>query len=318
VSSFFAMPAPASAYAGRVDALLWTMTGLTGAVALGVFAVMTVFAIRYRQAAVVDRTLTPKTTRNVALEATWILLPLALFLAFFFWAAWLFYSYESPPSRPLEIYVVAKQWMWKLEHANGRREINELHIPRGRGIKLVMTSQDVIHSFFVPAFRVKRDVVPGRFAILWFTPTVSGEYHLFCSEYCGTDHARMDGRIIVMEPDAYARWLASGSAGQSLAMRGAARFRGLGCSGCHTAGAAVHAPQLENLWGRTIALADGRFVTFDERYVRDHILLPGREIPAGYANEMPSFAGRVSEQDLLELVEYIKSLGGAAPQAEAR
>jgi cytochrome c oxidase subunit 2 len=202
--------------------------------------------------------------------------------------------------------------MWKIEHPSGAREINELHVPRGRPVKLVMTSQDVIHSFYVPAFRVKRDVVPGRFAVLWFTATRSGEYHLLCAEYCGTDHSRMGGRIVVLEPDAYARWLESGSHESSLASRGAAKFVSLGCSGCHVGSTLVHAPDLRHLYGRTVPLADGSFVRVDERYLRDSILLPGKDIAAGYADDMPSFAGRVSEEDLLELIEYIKSL---APEA---
>ena len=315
----FAMPAAASDFAGRVDVLFWAMTGTTGAVALAIFVVIVWFSIRFRRAAVVDRTLSELATgqgRNHVLEILWITVPLLIFLAFYVWAAWLYFAYDNPPARPLEVYVVAKQWMWKLEQPNGRREINELHVPRGRGVKLVMTSQDVIHSFYVPAFRIKRDVVPGRYEVLWFTPTRTGEYHLFCSEYCGTDHARMGGRIVVMEPDAYARWLAGGTPQVSLAALGAAKFRSLGCSGCHAAGTTVHAPSLEHLFGTSVPLADGQFVLVDERYVRDSILLPGSEIAAGYQNLMPSYAGRVSEEDLLELIEYIKSRAQAT-DAEA-
>jgi cytochrome c oxidase subunit II len=316
VSQFIGMPTAASAFAGKVDVLLWTMTAVTGTVAAGIFILLVVFAIRYRRAAVVNRTLSrsPATRRRQrALEYTWIAVPLAIFIGFFVWAAALYFNYESPPRGALEIYVVARQWMWKLEQPNGRREIDELHVPRGRPVKLIMTSQDVIHSFFVPGFRLKRDVVPGMFTILWFTPTVNGEYHLFCSEYCGTDHSRMGGRVVVMEPQAYAHWLASGNHEPSLATSGEAKFRAFGCSGCHSAGAAVHAPDLANLYGRTIPLANGQFVQVDERYLRDSILLPGSELAAGYPNIMPSFAGRVSEQDLLELIAYIKSM---APRAD--
>lgn len=311
MSQIFSMPPEATDFAARVDVLFWAMTGTTGAVAVGIFILLICFSIRFRRAAAVNRTLNESASGercNRTLEIVWITVPLLIFLAFYVWAAWLYFGYETPPSRPLQIYVVAKQWMWKLEQPNGRREINELHVPRGRGVKLVMTSQDVIHSFYVPAFRIKRDVVPGRYEVLSFTPTRSGEYHLFCSEYCGTDHARMGGRIVVMEPDAYARWLAAGTAEVPLARLGAAKFRSLGCGGCHGAEAAVHAPSLEHLYGTTIPLADGRFVTVDERYVRDSILLPGAEIAAGYQNLMPSYTGRVSEEDLLELIEYIKSL----------
>jgi cytochrome c oxidase subunit II len=198
------MPPAASVYAHHVDTLFWSMTAVTGTVALGVIILMVTFCIRYRKAARSDRTLdeTPAGKhRQHLLEIAWITIPLLIFVVFFVWAARLYFDYEVSPEHPLEIYVVAKQWMWKLEHPNGRREINELHVPRGRVIKLVMTSQDVIHSFYMPAFRIKRDVVPGQFATIWFAPTSAGDYHLFCAEYCGTDHSRMGGRIIVMEPE---------------------------------------------------------------------------------------------------------------------
>ena len=313
MSAALGMPPAASNYAARVDALLWSMTAVTGVVAAAVIVLLVLFCIRYRRAAHVNRAMRDAAgERRHGLEITWITVPLLIFLVFFFWGAWLYFDYESPPARPLEIYVVARQWMWKLEHANGRREINELHVPRGRPVKLVMTSQDVIHSFYVPALRVKRDVVPGRYAVLWFTATRAGEYHLLCAEYCGTDHSRMGGRIVVLEPDAYAHWLETGSHEASLANRGAAKFESFGCSGCHVGSAIVHAPSLSHLYGRIIPLADGSFVRVDERYLRDSILLPGKEIAAGYADDMPSFAGRVSDEDLLELIEYIKSL---APEA---
>jgi cytochrome c oxidase subunit II len=309
VSVPIAMPPAASELAGRVDTLLWSMTAVTATVAAAIIVLMVSFCIRYRRAAAVDRTMhDPGGEHRRPLEVTWITVPLLIFLGFFFWGARLYFSYENPPREPLAIYVVARQWMWKIEHPDGRREINELHLPRGRPVKLVMSSQDVIHSFYVPAFRVKRDVLPGHFAVLWFTPTRSGEYHLLCAEYCGTDHSRMGGRIVVLEPEIYARWLEGGSHVASLASRGAAKFRSFGCSGCHLGDAAVHAPKLSHLYGRTIPLADGSFVRVDERYLRDSILLPGKEIAAGYADQMPSFSGRASEQDLLELIEYIKSL----------
>jgi cytochrome c oxidase subunit II len=317
MSPLFSMPTAASAFAHQVDVLLWSVAGVTGAVALAVFVLMIRFSFRYRRASDVDRTLDETASgRNPVLEITWITVPLVVFLIFFFWAARLYFAYESPPPRPLEVYVVAKQWMWKVEHSNGRREINTLHVPRGRPIKLVMTSQDVIHSFYVPAFRVKRDVVPGRFSILWFTATVSGDYHLFCAEYCGTDHSRMGGHVIVMEPEGYGRWLESGGSEPSLSQLGAERFIAFGCSGCHGANSTIHAPSLQGIYGRTVALSDGATVTVDERYLRDSILLPGREIVAGYANQMPSFAGRISEEDILDLIAYIKSLGDDSSNVE--
>ena len=315
MSSVISMPPAASELAGHVDALLWTVTAITAGVAVAIIVLLVTFSIRYRRAAAVDRTMRDAAGEHRHwLEIIWIGVPFLIFLGFFFWGARLYFFYERPPSSSLQIYVVARQWMWKIEHASGAREINELHVPRGRPVKLVMTSQDVIHSFYVPAFRVKRDVVPGRFAVLWFTATRSGEYHLLCAEYCGTDHSRMGGRIVVLEPDEYARWLESSSHESSLASRGAAKFVTFGCSGCHVGSAVVHAPDLNHLYGRTIPLADGSFVRVDERYLRDSILLPSKEIAAGYADDMPSFTGRASEQDLLELIEYIKSL---APEATA-
>jgi cytochrome c oxidase subunit II len=317
--SILLSPTPAaSVFAGKVDSLLWTLTAVTGLVAVAIVSLMIIFSVRYRRATTVDRRISDATTGvgNHWLEATWICVPLAIFVGFYFWGARLYFDYETPPPAPLEFDVVAKQWMWKLEQPNGRREINELHVPRGRPIKLILSSQDVIHSFYVPAFRVKRDVVPGRFAILWFTPTITGRYHLFCAEYCGTNHSHMGGDIVVMEPQAYSQWLSRGPAQPTLAQQGSALFRQLGCSGCHTPGAAIHAPDLNGLYGRTVPLSDGRFVKVDEQYVRDSILQPSRNIAAGYRDDMPSFAGQVSEEDLLELVSYIKSLAPAEAAPE--
>jgi cytochrome c oxidase subunit 2 len=304
-------PAAASPYASQVDTLFWSMTAVTGAVAVGVFIFIIVFSVRYRAAADADRRLdlSPEAKkRNRAIEITCVVVPLVIFLAFFFWAARLYFQYFTPPARTLEVYVVAKQWMWKLEHTDGRCEINELHVPRDQPVKLILTSQDVIHSFFVPALRVKRDVVPGRYTVLWFRATRPGTYHLFCAEYCGTDHSRMKGGIVVMEPEEYANWLSGGAPTATLASQGAEKFRSLGCSGCHSVGGSVRAPLLDGLFGRNVPLASGAFVKVDERYVRDSILQPARDVAAGYDDVMPAFAGNVSEEDLLELVAYIKSL----------
>jgi cytochrome c oxidase subunit 2 len=206
--------------------------------------------------------------------------------------------------------VVAKQWMWKLQHRNGRREINELHVPQGEAVVLTMTSEDAIHSFFAPAFRVKQDVVPGRYTRLWFKPTRAGTYPLFCSEYCGSAHSAMIGRIVVLPPAEFGRWLASGPATPGLAEYGFALFRQLGCSGCHDARSTVHAPLLDGLMGRTVHLEDGRTLVADEVYVRDSILEPAKDVVAGYAPVMPSFAGQVGEEDVQALIAYIASLGG--------
>jgi cytochrome c oxidase subunit II len=314
MSRFFAMPPAASVFAGRVDTLLWSMTAVTGIVAASIFLLIIVFSLRYRRGRGADRHVLPAPTAQVSsrrLEIAWTSVPLLIFMAFYVWGARLYFDYATAPAKALEIYVVAKQWVWTLEHSNGRREINELHVPRGEPIRLVMISQDVIHSFYIPALRIKHDVLPGRYESLWFTATRSGEYHLFCSEYCGTDHSRMGGRVFVMEPQDYGRWLESGSVQQSLASRGAVQFRNDGCSGCHAGESSVRAPSLNGLYGQAVPLQDGNFVTADERYIRDSILQPALQITAGYPDVMPSYAGRLSDEELLELIEYIKSLGGA-------
>jgi cytochrome c oxidase subunit II len=303
----------ASTMAARTDHLFTFMVLLCGFVAFGIFVVMLFFAVRYREGSGVRRGVIG---RHLGVEITWTLLPLAIFLGIFAWAALAFVHLYRPPADALPVYVVAKQWMWKLQHRNGRREINELHVPLGQPVHLLMTSQDAIHSFFVPAFRVKQDLVPGRYTSLWFTATKLGDFDLFCAEYCGTEHSRMLGRIVVMQPAEYAKWAASGPAEPSLAQYGFVRFRQLGCSGCHAPQSTVHAPLLDGLIGRTVHLQDGRSIVADETYVRDSILLPKKDIVAGFAPIMPSFAGQVSEEDIQALIAYLQSTGQpAAPGA---
>ena len=311
MKSFSFVPEQASTLAPKVDALLLAVAGLTLFVAVAVTVTVIYFGIKYRRGHDVNRELPPPRQLprlQRRLELVWIFVPLALFIAVFVWGADLYFDHYAAPDGAQPIFVVAKQWMWKLEHPDGRREINELHVARGTAVKLIMTSQDVIHSFFVPAFRIKQDVLPGRYTSLWFQAREAGEFHLFCAEYCGTDHARMGGRIVVMEPAEYARWLESGAGSASMAQRGEALFRELGCSGCHGADAAVHAPRLEGLYGRPVPLSNGRFAIADERYLRDSILDPAAQVAAGYQPIMPSFAGLVSEEQILDLIAYIESL----------
>jgi cytochrome c oxidase subunit 2 len=302
----------ATRLAAEVDVLFFALTALTGAVALGVAVLIVLFAVRYRHDRVVDRHRAPpeRLARvHRRLEITWTLLPLLLFLGVFVWAADLYFDQHTAPRNAQQVFVVAKQWMWKVQHEDGRREINQLHVARGYPVKLVMTSQDVIHSFFVPAFRAKQDVLPGRYTTLWFTAERAGRFHLFCTEYCGTDHSRMTGEIVVLEPPEYERWLDSVAAPRTLAARGESLFRTLGCSGCHGASATVRAPPLEHLFGREVALASGGVAIADEVYIRDSVLLPAKDITAGYSPIMPSFAGRVTEEQILALIAYIESLG---------
>jgi cytochrome c oxidase subunit 2 len=228
-------------------------------------------------------------------------------LTFFIWGAVLFFKERTPPADATEVYVVAKQWMWKVEHMEGQREINELHVPTGQNVKLIMTSQDVIHSFFIPAFRLKQDVLPGRYTTLWFKATVPGRYHLFCAEYCGTMHSGMGGDIVVMEPQDYAAWMAGGATAP-LQDTGKALFASLGCSTCHRSDVQGRGPNLEGIYDKPVLLEDGRTVTADENYVRESILNPTAKIVSGFKPVMPTFQGIVSDEQLNALVAYVKSL----------
>ncbi|HET6545689.1 MAG TPA: cytochrome c oxidase subunit II [Rhodanobacteraceae bacterium] len=298
----------ASSLAGSVDTLFYALVALCAVVVIGVWVAMIWFAVKYRHGSSANRS--GRLKHGPGVEWLWTLIPLALFMIVFAWSIQLFAELETPPADALTIDVVAKQWMWKVEHAGGQREIDELHVPLGKPVRLLMTSQDVIHSFYVPAFRVKQDVLPGRYTELWFTAIEQGSFPLFCAEYCGTDHARMGGKVVVMAPADYARWLAGHAGAGSLAMQGAAVFRRSGCSGCHGANASVHAPDLDGLYGRAVPLADGSSAIADERYLRDSILLPQKQIAAGYQPIMPSFQGQLDEADVLALIAYIESRAG--------
>jgi cytochrome c oxidase subunit 2 len=229
-------------------------------------------------------------------------------MVMFAWGSAIFFQESRPPEDAIPIYVVGKQWMWKLQHMEGRREINELHIPLGRAVKLTMTSEDVIHSFYVPDFRTKQDVVPGRYSTTWFKPTKAGKYHLFCAEYCGTNHSRMIGWIYVMKPQDYQNWLSGGAAMGSLAEEGGKLFQSLACANCHKPDASGRCPSLVGLYGRSVQIAGGTVVTADDSYIRESILRPGAKIVAGYQPVMPTFQGLVTEEGIVQLIEYVKSL----------
>ena len=312
MSGFFTLHLPQAAdTAARFDALFFSLLGLTATVALGIAAVIVFFAVRYRRGSRADRENPP--VRNPVVETIWIAVPLALFLGIFAWGAVIYAGYYQGDADAMPVYVVGRQWMWKLQHANGRREINELHLPLGRPVRLVLTTQDVIHSFFVPAFRIKQDAVPGRYTTLDFTPSRLGEFRLHCAEYCGTDHAAMGGRVIVMPPAEFERWLARDGTGASMAARGFVTFRKYGCSGCHDPRSTVHAPDLRGLYGRMVHLQDGRTVIADDSYIRDSILLPGRDVVAGFAPVMPSFAGQIAEDEILDLIAWLKQSEASRP-----
>jgi cytochrome c oxidase subunit 2 len=305
-------PERASTSAGQIDALYFVLTGVTLFFLLLVFVPMTVFLFKYRMGHHANRQ--PLNLPTLKIELAWTIVPLVIALGLFGWSGWVYYDLQSPPQDAIEINVIGKQWMWKIQHQEGRREINELHVPVGRPIKITLASEDVIHSFFIPAFRVKQDAVPGRFTSMWFQPTRVGDYHLFCAEYCGAEHSRMIGRVRVVEPADFQEWLARGDgASVPLQQSGARLFRELGCSGCHVGNSVVRAPPLEGLHGKMVPLASGDFVVADDRYLRDSILLPNLEITAGYEPLMPTYQGKVTEEHILELIAYIKAIGNLQP-----
>jgi cytochrome c oxidase subunit II len=300
---------PATALAARVDSLFVWMCLLTLTVAAGIFAVILCFLIRYRKGAGQDRSRAPSAQRQRLqrrLEIAWSTIPLMLFVVAFAWAADLYFEHETAPLGAAPVFVVAKQWMWKLEHQDGVREIDTLHVPVGQAVRLVMTSEDVIHSFYVPAFRIKQDVLPGRYTSLWFTATREGRFHLFCSEYCGTDHAQMGGDIVVMSAAEYQRWLGRQSDAGTLAVRGPALLARYGCDGCHASGG--RAPALAGLYGHRVSLASGGTVIADEDFLRQSLMSPRASAVAGYPPIMPSYAGRMPETDLADVIMYLESL----------
>jgi cytochrome c oxidase subunit II len=295
--------------AGNVDALYIFLLIVSGLMTLLVFTAIVYFAARYRHRPGV---LAEQIEGSIPLEVTWSVIPFLVFMVIFLWGAVVYFHGRTPPRDSTEVYVVAKQWMWKLEHAEGQREINELHVPVNRDVKLIMTSQDVIHSFFVPAFRMKQDVLPGRYTVAWFHATKPGTYHLFCAEYCGTQHSGMIGSIVVMDPAQYDAWMGGGTTGP-LSATGEKIFAQLGCSTCHRNDTQGRGPSLQGVYGKPVQLEDGRIVNADENYVRESILDPGAKVVKGFKPVMPTFQGLVSEEQVNALVAYVKSLSSPAP-----
>src|SRR6202140_2438493 len=305
-------PVRASSGAGNVDALYIFLVALSAFMCVAIFAMILVFATKYRRRRGVEA---EQIEGSSALEITWSIIPLGIFMVIFAWGAVIYFHERTPPRGASEVYVVAKQWMWKLQHQEGQREINELHVPVGRDVKLIMTSQDVIHSFYVPAFRIKQDVLPGRYTTAWFRATKPGVYHLFCSQYCGTMHSGMIGQVVVMEPAQYEAWLSGGGTSGSLAASGDTLFQQLGCSTCHRSDSQGRGPNLVGLFGKPVHLEDGRTVTADENYIRESILTPGAKIVSGFKPIMTVFQGLVSEEQLNALVAYVKSLNPSSSGA---
>jgi len=303
------VPDSASSFSWKVDALYFYLSGVTLFFALLISGTLIFFTIRYRRR-------TPyEIPRPVAgshkLETLWTIIPFVIAMTMFGWGARVYFEQYKPPQNAIEVYVVGKQWMWKLQHATGQREINELHVPVGRKVRLIMTSEDVIHDFFVPAFRTKADVIPGRYTTMWFEATKPGRYHLFCAEYCGMNHSGMIGSVYVMEPKEFDNWL-SGSAGNATpAAAGLQLYQTLGCASCHGAnGEGGRGPTLTGLFGRETPLANGQRVRADEAYMRESILNPQAKLVAGFTPIMPTFQGQVTEDQLVQLIAFIKSLPG--------
>ena len=308
-------PTEASTIAGNVDLLMATLICISGFFTTGVVALIIYFGIKYRKGNKVDRS--NPTISSPKLEFAWIFGLFFLSIGTFTWATILYFRIFQPPKDAMEIYVVAQQWMWKFQHTEGPREINELHIPKGTPVRVILTSQDVIHSFYVPAFRVKYDVIPGRYTSIWFQATKTGEYHLFCAEYCGTQHSEMRGTVIVMEPRDFESWLSGVQVGAPVSQTGQQLFEQLGCSSCHKPGTGTIGPSLVGLFGQPVPLQSGQSVVADENYIRESILFPKREVVAGYNPVMPSYEGQIDEQQLLELISFIKSIGTGGNQAPA-
>lgn len=308
--NFPLFPERASALAGQVDGLYFFLVAVSAFFTVLIFATIFVFAIKYR------RENNPHPTHiegSLPLELTWTLIPLGICMIFFAWGSLIYFQEGRPPKGAMEVYAVGKQWMWKFEHDTGQREINTLHVPINRDVKMIMSSQDVIHSFFVPAFRIKQDVLPGRYTTTWFRPTKLGTYHLFCAEYCGTQHSGMIGEVVVMDPSAYQAWMVAGGSAGALSVSGQQAFEQMGCGTCHRSDTQGRGPNLAGIYNKQVMLDDGRTLIADENYLRESILNPAGKVVAGFKPIMPTYQGQISEETLAELVSYIKSL--SQPQA---
>lgn len=303
-------PEQASTFAKDVDALYLFIVAVSAFFALAVSVAVVVFGVVYRRRH--DGEVGARIEGNLPLELTWSIIPTMISMVMFGWGASTFFHMRTPPAEALQVYAVGKQWMWKFQHLEGQREINELHVPIGRPVKVTVTSEDVLHSLFFPSFRTKIDAIPGRYTQLWFEATKAGEYHIFCTEYCGTNHSGMIGKVIVMEPAAYQAWLAGGGTEGTLVERGERLFNELACGTCHLDTGQGRGPSLKDIVGTTVELADGSTAVVDEGYLRESIINSQARIVKGYQPLMPAFQGLVSEDNLVALVEYVKSLSPTA------
>ena len=313
-SDFPLFPEQASTVAQYVDGVYLGLVVLTGVVSLLIWIAVFYFAIKYRRRP--DNELAQEIEPPNLLEYTWTIVPTIIFIGIFVAGAWVYFRIHRVPDNALDVYVTGRQWMWKFQHPSGQREINTLHVPVGRAVRLTMASEDVVHSLWFPFFRVKMDVLPSRYRTMWFQATKTGRFHIFCAEYCGTWHSQMIGWVEVMEPTEYQRWLAGGTEG-SLASQGEKLFQKFACNTCHTNDATGRGPVLAGLYGKTIRLANNQSVVADENYIRESILTPQAKIAAGFQPIMPTFQGQVSEEDLIKLLAYVRSLPAPAPSTVA-
>src|SRR5271163_90087 len=305
LTNFALFAAEASKIAPEVDALYFFLI-LISVIGMALVVMLVAgFSIAYRAE---KNPVATHIEGSTILEATWTIIPLALFMVTFVWGAALYFRIYNPPTNAMNIYIVGKQWMWKAEHPGGQHEIDALHVPINRAVQLTMISQDVFHSFSIPAFRVKREVVPGRYTTVWFEATTPGTYHLFCTQYCGTLHSQMIGWVTAMKPEEYQAWTAGSTSGASLAQNGERLYASLGCNACHSGQADARGPNLAAAYGSRLQLTNGSHVTVDDAFLRDTILNPSMHATAGYAPIMPTYQGQISEEGLIDLVEYIKKL----------
>lgn len=304
------LPVQASTVAGEIDLLYYFVIAVSAFFMILITVLIYAFAVKY-QRKTPDQMAESQTHGNLLLEITWSAIPLVLMLIMFGWGTYLFFRVYQVPEGAMEYYVVGKQWMWHIQHPTGQREINEMHVPINTPVKLTMASEDVIHSFFVPAFRVKNDVIPGRYSTMTFEATKTGTYHLFCAEYCGTEHSRMIGKVVVMEPEEYQNWLGGGTSNEKPEEAGAKLFTELNCATCHSDQAGARGPSLHGKFGTEETLTGGDKVLVDEAYIHESILNPRTKIVAGYQAIMPTFQGQVSETQIFNLISYIKTLPAA-------
>jgi len=308
-SGFSLFPAQASTLAPEIDNLYLGIIAITAFFAVVVVIFVVYFAIKYRDDT--GEKVGAPITGSVPLELGWSLIPFFIAIGIFVWASIVFFHIVRAPDQTLEVYSTGKRWMWRFQHIDGQREINELHVPVGRPIRVVFTSEDVLHDLFIPAFRVKADAVPGRYSAIWFEPTQVGQYHIFCAEYCGTRHSGMIGTVYVMEQADYQAWLSGGGAtGGTMLQQGGTLFTQLACVTCHLADGSGRGPSLVGVFGSKVALEDGSTVTADESYLRESILMSQAKTVKGYEHVMPTFQGLINEDGVAALIEFIKSMQG--------